>query len=136
MIQSYAGTLKTYLYWPLIRNLPPSPWLVRFPMLLAGALTIFLLRIRRDRSQPPSRTNRRAPLATDAVYLLTTTVDWGPVALQHLLMVAGCLAIVRHRPVLGAFLFGLAMWTKPSSSGPSPDSPRAPSQCASRKSAA
>jgi hypothetical protein len=113
MIQSYAGTLKTYLYWPLIRNLPPSPWLVRFPMLLAGALTIFLFyEFAATVAGPLAALIAALLLATDATYLLTTTVDWGPVALQHLLMVAGCLAIVRRRPALGAFLFGLAMWDK------------------------
>lgn len=113
MIQSYAGTLKTVLYWPLIRNLPPSIFLVRFPMVLAGALTIFLFyEFASTVAGPLAALIGTVLLATDAIYLLTTTIDWGPVALQHLLMVAGCLAIVRHRPAWGFFLFGLAMWDK------------------------
>ena len=113
MIQSYAGTLKTYLYWPLIRNVPPRPFLIRSPMLLAGALTIFLFfEFASTVAGPLAGLIGALLLATDAIYLLTTTIDWGPVALQHLLMVAGCIAIVRHRPAWGAFLFGLAMWDK------------------------
>jgi hypothetical protein len=51
-------------------------------------------------------------LSTDASFLMTNTFDWGPVALQHFLFVAGCLLFVRHRPVLGSFVFGLALWDK------------------------
>ena len=36
-----------------------------------------------------------ALLATDASYLLTVRWDWGPVALQHLCLIGGVLAIVR-----------------------------------------
>ena len=51
-------------------------------------------------------------LATDPTFLLTDTFDWGPVALQHLLLVSGCLLIARGRLGGGAFLFGLALWNK------------------------
>jgi hypothetical protein len=58
-------------------------------------------------------------LATDATYLLTVCFDWGPVALQHLLLVGGMLLLIRfhqegHAVWLagGFFLFGLAMWDK------------------------
>jgi hypothetical protein len=51
-------------------------------------------------------------LATDPVFLLTDTFDWGPVALQLLLLVSGCFLIARGRLSWGAFLFGLALWNK------------------------
>ncbi len=58
-------------------------------------------------------------LATDTVYLLTTCFDWGPVALQHLLSLAGLALLLKfvssgRRSTLfwGFFLFGLAFWDK------------------------
>jgi hypothetical protein len=53
------------------------------------------------------------------LFLVTTCFDWGPVVLQHLLMVSGALCLVRfhqeRRPGLlaaGFFLFGWALWDK------------------------
>jgi hypothetical protein len=58
-------------------------------------------------------------LATDTVYLLTTCYDWGPVALQHLLALAGMAMVLKfvstgRRSTLfwGFFWFGLALWDK------------------------
>jgi hypothetical protein len=58
-------------------------------------------------------------LAADSLYLLTTCFDWGPVALQHLLIVGGLLLAVhfhqrsREPALFAAFLlFGLAVWDK------------------------
>jgi hypothetical protein len=58
-------------------------------------------------------------LATDSLYLLTSCFDWGPVALQHLLILSGMLLLLgfyQHRrlPWLawGCYLLGLAMWDK------------------------
>ena len=58
-------------------------------------------------------------LATDTVYLLTTCFDWGPVALQHVLSLAGmalllklCLTGKRSTLFWGFFWFGLALWDK------------------------
>ena len=60
-----------------------------------------------------------ALLATDSMWVLTTCFDWGPVALQHLLGVAGMgLVVIFHRtgrikPAMGAaFCFGLGLWDK------------------------
>ena len=60
-----------------------------------------------------------ALLATDPTFLLTTCFDWGPVALQHFLLVAGVLLLLTgggiqlpSRLVLAFFLFGLGMWDK------------------------
>ena len=58
-------------------------------------------------------------LAADSLYLLTTCFDWGPVALQHLLVVGGVLLLMRFYQTLsslslaaGFFLLGLALWDK------------------------
>ena len=60
-----------------------------------------------------------ALLATDSSFLLTTRWDWGPVAIQHLCMVGGVLAIVRFAQSLklswlfaGFFAFGVGIWDK------------------------
>ena len=60
-----------------------------------------------------------ALLATDAVFLLTTTMDWGPNALQHLLLVGALFLLVRSYQgrrlgdiVAAMFLLGLAVWNK------------------------
>ena len=58
-------------------------------------------------------------LASDTLFVLTTSFDWGPVVLQHLLLVAGMVAMVQfHRAgrigalALGGLCFGLGMWDK------------------------
>src|ERR1035438_10846524 len=60
-----------------------------------------------------------AILATDSLYLLTTCFDWGPVAVQHLLIVYGMFLLLgfyqrRSHSWLawGCFLLGFAMWDK------------------------
>jgi hypothetical protein len=60
-----------------------------------------------------------ALLAFDTTFLVTTTFDWGPVALQHLLLVSGVLLVTRFHLRggmidLGAgfFLLGLGLWDK------------------------
>lgn len=120
LLMSYLGTLKSLIYKPLITWFGTSVWTLREPMLLAGALTIplFFLILRRA-------TNERIALigcgllATDSVYLLTICYDWGPVALQHLLLLSGllfALQFVESRRLIplaaSGFLFGLALWDK------------------------
>jgi hypothetical protein len=58
-------------------------------------------------------------LATDPVFLLTNTFDWGPVAVEHFFAVTGCLCLLLWSKkladsllCLGFFLFGLALWNK------------------------
>src|ERR1700722_18364067 len=51
-------------------------------------------------------------LASDPSFLLADTFDWGPVALQHLLLVAGCCLVVRGNLRAGFFVFGLGLWDK------------------------
>jgi 4-amino-4-deoxy-L-arabinose transferase-like glycosyltransferase len=120
MLMSYLGCLKTWLFWPLFAIWRPSPLVLRLPPLILGAMTIWLFYKLVD-STLGSRAALAATilLATDTMFLLTTCFDWGPVALQHFLMVAGVLLAVRfHRDgrraqLAGAcFCFGLAMWDK------------------------
>jgi hypothetical protein len=127
MVMSYIGTLKTLLYWPIFAWLGASVWTTRLPMVFAGAITIFLFfRLAIRAAGPYAALLAVLILATDPMFLLTNTVDWGPVAVEHLLLVTGTLMLVRfaQRTVsgdslpsnrdlwLGCFCLGLALWNK------------------------
>ena len=136
MVMSYVGALKTWIYWPLVGWFGSSVWAVRVPMAMAGAVTVFLFYhlAREVHGSGPGAVFAAAAgsllLATDPVFLLTNTFDWGPVALEHLFLVGGCFLMVRFgKPVArasslrgqvgdlpylagGSFCFGLALWNK------------------------
>ena len=124
MVMSYVGSLKTLVYWPLVHLFHPNIWLVRLPVALFGAITIFFFYklVRTCTTVGPAFAAAAASLllATDPVFLLTNTFDWGPVALEHLLLVGGCYFLFRFStqtaktPLLAAgfFFFGLAVWNK------------------------
>ncbi len=120
MLMSYVGALKAWIYGPILRNLGSNLWTLRIPMLLAGTASILLFfGLLRRISGIRAALIGCAILATDAMYLLTATFDWGPVALQHLLLIGGAAALVRFLQEgrgrsLGyaAFLFGLALFDK------------------------
>jgi uncharacterized membrane protein len=64
-------------------------------VLLAGAATIWLFyRLLRRISGNRAAVFGCALLAADSTFLLTNTFDWGPVALQHLLLVGAILLLV------------------------------------------
>lgn len=120
MQMSYVGSLKTWLYAPFIHIWTPGPAVLRIPAVLIGAATILLFGALLERVH-----GRRAAwagcvlLATDSIFLLTTTFDWGPVALQHLLMTAAMLfAVLWFQKGSDAWLAaaalccGLAFWDK------------------------
>ncbi len=120
MVMSYTGALKTWLYAGLFQLVAPDEWSVRLPMLLLGALTIWLTwcwvrRIAGVRAAAIAT----VLLATDTTFLLTNNFDWGPVALQHVLLMGGLLAVQKWLAepqkwmlALGFFLWGLGMWDK------------------------
>ncbi len=117
---SYLGTLKTWLYAPLLAFFSPSAGAIRLPTLLLAATTVCIF----SRTLQILHGSRAASiggllLATDSAFILTSTFDWGPVVLQHLLVCSGILAILRfHFTVklrylaLASFCFGLALWDK------------------------
>jgi hypothetical protein len=120
MLMSYLGTLKSWIYRPIFQVFGAGVSAMRLPMLLAGAASVWLfyLLLRRVAGGRAALFGC-ALLATDSLYLLTTCFDWGPVALQHLLMVSGMFLLLRfyQRPsrlclACGCFLLGLAMWDK------------------------
>jgi 4-amino-4-deoxy-L-arabinose transferase-like glycosyltransferase len=120
MILSYLGTLKSWIYHPIFKVFGMGVWSTRVPVILAGAASIWLLyRILLKISGRRAALIGCSLLATDAAYLLTSTFDWGPVALDHLLLLGAALLLIRFREcrqeavvVAAFFLFGLALWNK------------------------
>ncbi|HWQ56290.1 MAG TPA: glycosyltransferase family 39 protein [Bryobacteraceae bacterium] len=120
MLMSYLGALKCWVYAAIFRVWEPTQWSIRIPVVAAGGLTVwlFFLLLRRIASERTAVAGC-VLLAADTSYLLTTTFDWGPVALQHLMLVGGVLLLVvfaqnRWWQALAgaAFLFGAGAWDK------------------------
>lgn len=120
MQMSYLGCLKSLIYWPIFRLFGVGAYAVREPALIMGAASVWLFYLLLRRM-----VGLRAAcigcclLAADSLYLLTTCFDWGPVALQHLLLVGGVLLLMRFYQTkasvwlaAGFFLLGLALWDK------------------------
>lgn len=108
MLMSYLGTLKTLIYWPILAIFGASPWTVRLPVILLGALTILVV----YKLLGPTRGALVAlALAADPAFVLTNTFDWGPVAIEHVCLVTGLWLISRRSP-WGFFFLGLGLWNK------------------------
>lgn len=120
MINSYAGALKTWIWWPIFKIWHPSTYSLRVPAMLIAALAMVMFWPIMVRAG-----GRRAAaivtvlLATDSMYLMTSVFDWGPCALQHLFLVAVMLAFIRYHETgnpkvlaLASFLAGVALWEK------------------------
>jgi hypothetical protein len=120
MIMPYVGALKSWLYAMLFRVVEPGPWSIRLPMVIAaaGALVLLWSAVRRALGWTAAAFVT-ALAATDTVYILTATFDWGPVALRHLLAMAAAACFLRFLEQsrfswLGAaaFFAGLGLWDK------------------------
>ncbi len=120
MVMTYLGTLKTFLLVPIFHWFGSNIWTLRLPMTLAGAATIFILYKLGARSVSRFAGLTAAfLLAADPSFVFMDTVDWGPVALEHFLLVTGSFFIVkfaqqqmRRDLAIGFFLLGLALWNK------------------------
>lgn len=128
MLMSYLGTLKTILYYPIFKIWGANVWSLRLPMLLLGAITIFIFyRLARTLVSPWAALLGAFLLATDPVVFMTSTFDWGPVAIEHLLLVTACLCMCRFGSeetggipkkdaerwlAAACFCLGLALWNK------------------------
>ena len=120
MVMSYLGALKSWIYRPLFQFFGTGMMVMRLPMLLAGAVSIWLFYLLlRKMAGERAALFGCGLLAADSLYLLTSCFDWGPVALQHLLIISGMLLLYgfyQHgshvRLGWGCFLLGLAMWDK------------------------
>jgi 4-amino-4-deoxy-L-arabinose transferase-like glycosyltransferase len=120
MILSYLGALKTWIYNGIFAVWKPSPLSLRLPAMLAGAVAIWLFFVFLDRVA-----GRRAAwigavlLATDTSFVLGEAIDFGPVALHHLLKLSALVLLLRYharrRAIDLAFAFcllGLGIWDK------------------------
>ena len=120
MAISYYGALKSWIYAMIFSLAAASRWSVRLPMVIAGVATIWLTWewVRRI-AGPRAAAFTVALLATDSIFILSNTFDWGPVALQHLLFVGGLVSMQfwvqrgrRRWLALAFFLWGLGLWDK------------------------
>ncbi len=120
MLMSYIGAVKIWLYAVIFSIWPPSVYSIRIPVLLIGAAAIgFSYLLMRRTLGIAAAIAGTVLLATDPSYLLTAVFDWGPVAIQHLLLAAGAVALVRFYQTgrerflaAGFFAFGLGLWDK------------------------
>ncbi len=120
MLMTYLGALKSLIYGPLFRLFGTGIRVLREPMLLAGVASIyFFFRLLRLAAGTRAAVIGCGLLAVDSIYLLTVCFDWGPVALQHLLLIGGVFLIIGFfkqasgiKLAAGGFLLGLALWDK------------------------
>jgi 4-amino-4-deoxy-L-arabinose transferase-like glycosyltransferase len=128
MVMTYIGSLKTLLFWPIFRIFGTGPWTLRLPVALFGAVTIFFFfHLTRLAGGLRAAVIGAFLLATDPVFLLTNTFDWGPVALEHVFLVTGCWFLYRFGSKVapedgpnariwdlaaGFLCWGLALWNK------------------------
>jgi len=128
MVMTYVGSLKTLAYWPIFRIFGANTWTLRVPAVLLGAITIFVFFHLASVSGGARAAAMGAfLLATDPVFLLTNTFDWGPVALEHVFLVTGCWFVYRFGSQIapdagedariwdlaaGFLCWGLALWNK------------------------
>lgn len=120
MLMPYIGALKIWLYKPIFALATPGVWSLRVPVLLIGALSVWLTFIIARRFIPPPYAVFAALLlAADPVFLITATFDWGPVALQHLLALLMVWSAMRTHETAdwrwaaaAGFACGLGVWDK------------------------
>lgn len=135
MVMSYIGALKTLLFAPVFGLAGASRWTLRLPVALIGAGSIFVFYWLAERSAGRWAALAGAfLLATDPVFLLSNDIDWGPVAIEHLLLVTAALCLLifaqsagnprspapgdsmsgmeRKSLIVGWFCLGLALWNK------------------------
>jgi Dolichyl-phosphate-mannose-protein mannosyltransferase len=120
MLISYLGALKSWICAAVFAIWAPGPVSLRLPTAMLGAGTVALFwRLLDDISGRRAAWMGAVLLATDTSFLLLTTIDFGPVALQLFLKTTAMVLLVRwhrtrRRGLFAAawFLLGLALWDK------------------------
>jgi hypothetical protein len=115
MLNSYVGADKSYLYKPILKRIRPSAWTLRVPVVLIGVINLWLLfvAVRRFTNEYVAAA-LACVIATDPLFMLTTALDWGPVAVQHLCFAVVLACLTRPRPLImaGFAAMGVALWDK------------------------
>jgi hypothetical protein len=120
MVLPYLGSLKGWLYRLIFEVVPPSAAAVRVPVVVLGAFTLLLLFWFARRVFDPGTAAIAVVLAaSDPAFLFTTRLDWGPVVIQRLCWLGGCLLLLawRERPAAARLfaasaLFGIGVFDK------------------------
>lgn len=113
MVYYYAGSLKALLLWPVLHLFGANVWSLRLPVAVMGAATVALTFDFAKRIANWKVALIAALLtASDPVFILSNTFDWGPVAMEHLLLMTILALVVRGRLQAACFLAGLALWNK------------------------
>jgi 4-amino-4-deoxy-L-arabinose transferase-like glycosyltransferase len=120
MLMGYIGALKAYVYAPLFALFGTSVPVIRWPMILCGAITLWLSWLLSTRmfGQKVGWTLLFLT-ATDPSFIMNHRMDWGPVALG-LLFKASSLYLIwrwleegkRRLLLAAAFLMGLGLYDK------------------------
>lgn len=120
MVLPYLGALKGWLYRVVFDFFGASAAAVRVPVIFLGAFTLLLLFFLARRAFD-ARTGLLAVAlaASDPTFLFTTRLDWGPVVIQRLSLVAGFLLLLRwqeratsSRLFAAFFVLGIGLFDK------------------------
>ena len=120
MLMPYLGATKSLAYSWLVPLLPPGPVAVRLPVVLLSCATLFLfLRLVSRVADRRTAIVATALLAADTTFVLCTSLDWGPAAVQIFgwVLLANLAVCAVERPgvaVLAAagFVAGFLVWNK------------------------
>ncbi len=120
MTMSYVGTVKSWLYRPILMLWDPSPVVLRVPVVVLGAVSIWLFGcLLKNCVNATAAVFGAVLLSSDPLYLLTIRWDWGPVAIQHLCLIGALALFARYHKnpqywsLAAAFaLLGLGLWDK------------------------
>ncbi len=120
MLMPYLGATKSLAYSWLVPLLPPGPVAVRLPVVLLSCLTLYLfLRLVSRVADRRTAIVATALLAADTTFVLSTSLDWGPAAVQIFgwVLLANLAVRAVERPgvaVLAAagFVAGFLVWNK------------------------
>ena len=120
LIMPYLGALKGWLYKAVLAVAPASAASVRIPVLLLGVVTLWLTFCFARRAFGWRIALAAIWLAaSDPVFVLTTRLDWAPVVIQRLLLMLGCLLVLRWaqqgagwQAIVAFLLFGIGVFDK------------------------
>ncbi|MES2605816.1 MAG: glycosyltransferase family 39 protein, partial [Pseudomonadota bacterium] len=95
MLMAYIGALKAWLYYPIFKLFGVSAFTVRAPMVLLGALTLWLnYQVALRAFSRPVALTFLAMAALEPSTLFHTRIDWGPTALMMLFRALMLLSVV------------------------------------------